>query len=705
MRRPASLRAPRAAALAVLSLLVACGDGGGGGATDPGGGGGGGDVPVATLVVQGAPTGPLLVDSTAQLFVTALSASGATISNARITWATSDAGLATVSAGGLVTGRGPGIVTVTAASGGQQQSSTIRVFAGATVGPAGATIQAGSLGTLAVNPSPFASSVTLLLGPAGADVAPAGAEIVPGTALSIAPAGQQFGNGAELTLAYDPAKLPPGAAEAGLQLFLRIDSRWIPIPHPAVDRANRRVRAAVSEAGIYAVGYSPVDHLAITGTATGGALFVGRTTTLAAQAYDARNVMLAGRPVTWATSDAGIATVSADGLVTGVGAGTATITATAEGKSATTTVQVLARVTADWTRAVEWSTYQGNAGHTGYVPVTVDAGAIQERWVVTPFAGGRLHPVATSPGAVYVSSTSQRLAALDPATGTARWTAASFAVDGLDAPAYGDGKVFVQTQGHGNSFLWAFDAATGDLRFRSAYGNQWSSYYAPVVVGGAVYMAGGYYGGAYSFAAADGAERWFRALNQYDAWSPAVRDGRVYAYTGSYSPEVTVMNAVTGAVEFSIPDPAFEWRGWSMDLAPALGDANNLLATNGGRLISFDLAGQRIGWQHTGGFTGSVSVGGGHVYVVANGHVEVRRESDGGLVGPWVPPTGRVEGPVLVTSNLLFASTASTTYAVDLATRRQVWSYPMGGALSLSAEGVLYIAQREGGKLAAIGLR
>src|SRR5439155_23839488 len=46
------------------------------------------------------------------------------------------------------------------------------------------------------------------------------------------------------------------------------------------------------------------------------------------------------RPVTWASSNSRIATVTRSGLVTGVVPGTATITATSEGKGATATLTV-----------------------------------------------------------------------------------------------------------------------------------------------------------------------------------------------------------------------------------------------------------------------------------------------------------------------------------------------------------------------------
>src|SRR5205814_2232152 len=47
---------------------------------------------------------------------------------------------------------------------------------------------------------------------------------------------------------------------------------------------------------------------------------------------------LSGRTVTWASSNVGVATVSASGLVSGVAAGSAAITATSEGQSATSTI-------------------------------------------------------------------------------------------------------------------------------------------------------------------------------------------------------------------------------------------------------------------------------------------------------------------------------------------------------------------------------
>src|SRR6185295_17259301 len=50
--------------------------------------------------------------------------------------------------------------------------------------------------------------------------------------------------------------------------------------------------------------------------------------------------VLGGRTVTWSSGAAGVATVSSQGLVTGVAGGSAQITATSEGKSGSATITV-----------------------------------------------------------------------------------------------------------------------------------------------------------------------------------------------------------------------------------------------------------------------------------------------------------------------------------------------------------------------------
>ena len=67
---------------------------------------------------------------------------------------------------------------------------------------------------------------------------------------------------------------------------------------------------------------------------------LGQTQQLSASVKDQSGGTMSDATVTWATSDASVATVSSAGLVTAIADGTATITATSGSVSATATVTV-----------------------------------------------------------------------------------------------------------------------------------------------------------------------------------------------------------------------------------------------------------------------------------------------------------------------------------------------------------------------------
>ena len=105
---------------------------------------------------------------------------------------------------------------------------------------------------------------------------------------------------------------------------------------------------SITEVAIYAsaavgrgvVSVDPVAVASVTVSPAAGSLQVGATVQLAAVTGDSAGNLLTDPTVSWATSNAAVATVSASGLVRGVVAGSATITATSEGKSGTAAMTV-----------------------------------------------------------------------------------------------------------------------------------------------------------------------------------------------------------------------------------------------------------------------------------------------------------------------------------------------------------------------------
>src|SRR5207248_2968252 len=85
-------------------------------------------VPVASVTVTPA-SGSLYVGQTVQLTATPKDSAGNPLTGRVVTWSSDNTTIATVSTSGLVTGKGAGSATITAASGGKSGSSAITVTA------------------------------------------------------------------------------------------------------------------------------------------------------------------------------------------------------------------------------------------------------------------------------------------------------------------------------------------------------------------------------------------------------------------------------------------------------------------------------------------------------------------------------------------------------------------------------------------------
>jgi outer membrane protein assembly factor BamB len=355
----------------------------------------------------------------------------------------------------------------------------------------------------------------------------------------------------------------------------------------------------------------------------------------------------------------------------------------------------------DVERPDAWPMYQANARHTGYLPISLDHESFALRWQRDVGGAFALNPVTAVDGKVFVTLRTYfddvtSLFALDAVDGQTLWSKGFGSIFSVNPPSYAYGSVYVQTGNHGDdSWLRAYDAQTGEAVFQVAQSAQWERYFAPTIHEGKVYVNGGYYGGMYGFDAFAGNPSWFLDLPQYDEWTPAVAGGLAYAYVGEYQPGLYVADRLTGQLVYVIPDPAFDWDGWSMNLAPVVGAHDDVIAIHDGRLISFDTAHRSIRWQQARAFQGQPSLAANTIFAVAAGRLLVLDEVSGSELWSWQPPEGALSGPMIVTDTHLLASTAGNVYAVDLAARQAVWSYPAAGHLALG-NGTLYVASADG---------
>jgi len=354
----------------------------------------------------------------------------------------------------------------------------------------------------------------------------------------------------------------------------------------------------------------------------------------------------------------------------------------------------------DFPLPIAWKTDQGNERHTGYTPHILDSSKFSFKWEVDSLWGSLL-PVTATDSMVFVSSdsyfSSQGIAGLDAKTGNIVWQLDYEGIHSINAPAYDDGNVFFQTGGHGDSYIRSVDALTGELEFESSYGNQWSRYLAPTIYAGNVYMAGGYYGGTYGFDGSTGEQSWFYSGPQYDEFTPAVDENNVYSFTT----KLDILDRSTGALTNSIAFPNFNWSGYSVGVSTVITRNNNVVVTQRGTLVVFDVENLKIKWEKvSSGFSSQVSVANGNVYALANGSLYSIDEESGET--HWIQGSRNYNTNIIVTKTHLIVGDSSNTYAINLDTKEEDWSYAASGYLALSEEGTLYIS---GSSLVAITLK
>ena len=255
--------------------------------------------PKAVSSIRLTPAGDqqLLVGDTRQMTAQTLDSDGNPLSERSITWTTSSAPVATVSATGLITAVAAGGAVVTATSEGK--TAVVAV-----------TVSTIPIGSISVTPGSDNVVVTQTLQLTAVVKDAQGGTLTGRTvAWSSSDASRATVSSTGLVTGVTPGAVTITAAAEGKSGSSSITVKAKPVGAVILSPAEVSIEA-------------------------------GQTKQLTAQVTDDQGNTLTGRPISYVSDNAAVATVSSSGVITGVTVGTAKITATSEGKTGTADVTV-----------------------------------------------------------------------------------------------------------------------------------------------------------------------------------------------------------------------------------------------------------------------------------------------------------------------------------------------------------------------------
>lgn len=373
----------------------------------------------------------------------------------------------------------------------------------------------------------------------------------------------------------------------------------------------------------------------------------------------------------------------------------------------------------------DWSTFQRDAAHTGYVPVKYDAGrfATAAAWSV-PAGGSRPSAVAARAGSVFANfqqgaSTSDHAItrAIAADTGVIRWSYDLGQVGfNFSAPSYANGRVVTAAidLSSGVVPMPVLDAGDGHVLRTLTYASQFAKAGVPVPVGDDLYHQAGYFGNTvYAFNAAAGTQSWTRNTGAgivQEGESVGVDDRYVYFYSAG---SMNVLNRGDGTVFKTIPDPFFSRAGLSYYGsyfgAPILDGRDNIFTFSDNRspgeanaIIAFALGQAGYVWRTSATYSGQPALRAGKLYAPrANStFVDVIDTATGLVTASINVGLGKANltSNVIVTESHIFVGSETETYAIDLlaAGNPVAWTVASGGALALSPDNLLIISGSNG---------
>lgn len=353
----------------------------------------------------------------------------------------------------------------------------------------------------------------------------------------------------------------------------------------------------------------------------------------------------------------------------------------------TTTVAVTVPVSIT-SSTFTWTTQGNSPAHTGVGTGSLTNFAVpMQTWSQTFPA--TLHAPVVANGLIYTSAESyfdsMKLWAVPLASGGIAWEKEFPYGFSLNPPTVVGESLYLQRGNHGgDSQLFKLNATTGVTIWSSPFYAQWERYLAPCVANGKVYVNGGSYGGMYAFDDATGTQDWFVSRPQFDGWTPAFANGRLFSYVNNSFIEHSLSDGST-LWEVQLPK---QWGGYTMSTtATIIGNVAVAVDYVGGTVTAIDLSTKTIRFTRTNGHIGVASAQGNSLFVLSTGGLDEINLATGALIRTYPGVSygfnNAPHQPIILGDAVIFALGNETRCYKRGSTILQ-WSIPTAGHLALA---------------------
>lgn len=375
----------------------------------------------------------------------------------------------------------------------------------------------------------------------------------------------------------------------------------------------------------------------------------------------------------------------------------------------------------------DWTGVQRNASHNGYVAATLDPSKFTQAWkrslpderdfTTLASGAGRLfltEVVRRDPP--YFSKQPLRIFALDAETGQTDWEVVPGAESkGQTSPAFGSGKVLVKAGLPGRGVILMIDPETGDWEFKEAsFNTDEIFFYGLTAYEDDVFdFLWNLAGTVDSISITNRVLNYSRSLGN-GSWTGrgqavAATDKSVFAFSASRFSQI---DRLSGTIIRQVEIPNMPYR--TSDFASAIIAVNDeeiiSYAGTGDSLVHFDperiyprpivrvnFSTGSIEWRTQGQYATRLAYANEVIYAAGpeNDRMDAIDATSGDVIWSWPLPAqaNSFHCNMIVTDNLAFLSTDEGVYAIDLATRKQVWKHDAPGCISVAAKDKLVIQE------------